>query len=84
MPDDRDWFAGAHGNCLSDRGDVLELALDRIGVGVARGTATAPIDRVDRAPAGEQRADHPERGVVGARAMDEQERRAVPGREDGD
>ena len=84
VPDDRDWFAGVRGDRLGDRGHVLELALDRIRVGVARRTATAPVDRVDREPAGEQRADHPERGVVGARAMDEQERRAVTGGEDRD
>ncbi len=46
--------------------------------------ATAPVDRVDREPAGQQRADHPEGRVVGRGAVDQDQRRPDAAAEDGD
>ena len=69
---------------VGDGRDVLELPLDRVRQRVARSAATAAVDGVDREPLGEHRPDHPERGVVGGGAVDEDDRRPRTAREDGD
>jgi hypothetical protein len=76
VADDIDRSTVLGGECLGNRGDVLELALDRVAVtgagAVARGPSTPPIDREPPPPA-EDRPNHAERQVVGGRAMDEEE-----------
>ena len=77
MPEDVDRAPAVAGDALGDSDDVLELALDGIGEGVARGAPAAPIERIQVEVVGETRRERAERGVVGARAVDEQQRRAV-------
>jgi hypothetical protein len=72
------------GEHLGDRDDVLELSLDRIRRGVARFAATAPIVGFRREAARQAGREHPERGVVGRRSVDEHDRRACSIVEAGD
>ena len=71
MAEDVDGRARSGGDGIGDGRDILELALDRVGRPVAGCAPPAPVDRVDREVAGEQRSDDPERRVIGGRAMDE-------------
>ena len=66
------------GDRLDDSRDVLELALDRVGRSVARGTATAPIDREEATSAAQHRPDNPEGQVIGRRPVDEDAAAASP------
>ena len=76
VPEDRHRSARLGGHRVGDRGHVLELARDGVRLGVARRATSAPVDGVEREVAGQPWADDAERRVVGARAMDEDERRA--------
>ena len=73
----------ARGHRLGDRGHVLELALDRVRRRIAGRAAAAPVDRV-QANASASTGPRTGRRVVGGRAVDEDERRPLAGREDRD
>jgi hypothetical protein len=59
---------------LGDRGDVLELTVDGVGFDIPGRATSAPVDRVDREPAGEQWPHDSERRVVSAGAVHEDQR----------
>ena len=64
-----------------DRRQILEFALDGVGRGVTRRSPAAAIDRVDREPGSSNGPRDPERGVVGGRAVHEDQRRPHAGGE---
>jgi hypothetical protein len=72
------------GERLGDGRDILELALDRVRLGVTRRAASAAIDGVDAVPLREGGPDDTERGVIRGGAVDEHQRRADPAAEHGD
>ena len=76
MADDRDPAPRVGRDRLGDSRDILEFALDRVGLGVAGVAAPAPIDGVDGVSLGQARADDPERRVVRGGTVDEDKRRS--------
>ena len=75
---------GLIGHRVGDRGQVLVLALDRVGRPIAGGASAAPVDGMQTESALEDRSDGSPRGVIGRRAVNEQERRSLTGGEDRD
>ena len=75
VADHGDQAAGLGGQRVGDRGDVLELALDRVRRRVARRATTATVHRVDGRNGEPVAARRPERRVVRGRAVDQEERR---------
>ena len=84
VADDRHGRSGVPGDHLGGSRDVLEFALDSVWLHVTGGAPAATVHRVDRVPPGEQRTDDAERRVIGAGAMDEEQRRTTPCAEKGD
>ena len=75
--------AGLARDRVDDRGEVVELALDRVAArrpAQPDGAAAAAVDRVEPVPCGQERAGRPPGRVVGGRAVDEDRAAARPGR----
>ena len=72
----RDRPAGAGGDGVDDGGDVVEVPFDRVAGGVAAGAETSAIHGERGEVVAEDVDERVERGVVGDRAVDHDERRS--------
>ena len=66
-------------NGVDDRGDVSELGLDRVRLGIGARTATATIDCISGPSGRELRDDRRPPRVIGRRAVHKHDRRPVSG-----
>ena len=87
MADDVDRRATGIGDPFNHGDEVVEFALDRVRLvrtPVAGSAPPAAIDGVERVMSGQQRPAGPPRGVIGGRAVDEDDGRTRAGPEDRD
>src|SRR2546423_8756820 len=79
-----DLAAGQCGQSFDDHRHVVELALDAVAAAVAARPTATTIDGMDGEMHPEQWPHRPERGVVGGRAVDDEEGPSAARREDSD